>query len=61
VAILENGDIVLLTFQRDYLDYVHEGTYSAGELSFQGFVLLWDVTGVDPALLSVRVALPTCE
>ena len=54
MAVLENGDIVLLTFQRGYLDYVHEGTYSAGELSFQGLILLRDVAGMYSACSLVR-------
>ena len=53
MSVLENGDIVLLTFQRGYLDYVHEGTYSAGELSFQRVVLLGNVASVDSTVTLV--------
>ncbi len=53
MAVLENGDIVLLTFQRGYLDYVHEGTYSAGELSCQRLVLLWNITSMNSAVALV--------
>ena len=53
MAVLEDGDIVLLTFQRGYLDYVHKGTYSAGELNFQGVVLLGNVASVDSTVTLV--------
>lgn len=57
MTVLENGDIVLLTFQRDYLDYVHVDTYSTGELRIQSLIFLWDVACVDSTIWSVSAKL----